>query len=271
MTKKEVATKAKSELSTDLESEFLEDAEQFEEHLDQDDMAIPFLRIIQAMSHEVTEGDAAYLDNAVKSNFFNTVSKKCYDSKDKGLIIIPVGYKRSSIEWVLNQGGFVAEYTKDDALRITTERSVDNEDIILEGSPLGTPGNQLVDTATHYVLVVDPDTGTPEPAVISMSSSQFKVSKNLNSQINMRMVQTSQGKRKAPRFWDAYRVKTAVLSNDQGTWYGWDLRVEGPTVDLENGRDLYALAKDFALAVKSNAKSVDYAKSGQDGEEEAPF
>lgn len=270
---KAVAKKAeKGGLPAEFEAELLEDAGEFEEHLQQADMAIPFLQVIQAQSPQVTEGDAQFIKEAVKGMLFNTVTKKCYDGREEGVMIVPIKYKRSFIEWVRREdgGGFVAEHPPEESGNLHTKLNEDRQDIIQEGSRLGVPGHQIVETATHFVMLIDPETGDGTPCVLSMSSSQFKVSRNWNSQIATRVVQTSKGKVKPPRFFDAWRLKTVVLTNDEGTWYGYDLQNEGTTHDtFESGAEIYEACKTFSRSLKSGEKKADYSKAPGNGGNEA--
>ena len=268
MAKKDVA-KVDAGVPAELEDEFLEDVEEFEESLTQDDMAVPFLQVLQALSPQVTDGEDQFIEGAQKGQLFNTVSKECYNGKE-GVTIVPVRYKHSFIEWVPREdgGGFVSEWSPEDRPDIHTSRNDRNQDIIVEGSPKGTSGNQIVDTATHYVLIVS-DKGDPQPAVMSMSSTQFKVSRNWNSQISMRTVQTSKGKKRPPRFWDAWTLKSVLNKNDQGSWYGYDLTRQSETRELDNGVELMDAARAFARAIGAGEKSANYGK--EETSDEPPF
>tara|TARA_R110000764_G_scaffold174692_1_gene261122 strand:- start:1653 stop:2000 length:348 start_codon:yes stop_codon:yes gene_type:complete len=63
---KNVVPKKLENLPAEFEEEFLADVEEFEEHLTQDDMAVPFLQILQALSPQVTEGEDQFLEQADK-------------------------------------------------------------------------------------------------------------------------------------------------------------------------------------------------------------
>ena len=63
-----------------------------------DDFAMPFLRVLGQLSPEVNERDAKYVDGAKAGMIFNTVTKQTYDG-EKGLNVIPCGYKREYVEW----------------------------------------------------------------------------------------------------------------------------------------------------------------------------
>ena len=48
-----------------------------------------------------------------------------------------------------------------------------------------------------------------------------------------------------PTYSHIYKLKTVQLSNDKGTWFGWDVSTVGPVQD--NG--VYEIAKSFAASV----------------------
>ena len=54
-----------------------------------------------------------------------------------------------------------------------------------------------------------------------------------------------------------YRLKTTQLSNDKGTWFGWEVSKNGPITDTA----LYNQAKTFSESI---AKGSVKAKQGED-------
>ena len=79
---KNVVPKKLENLPAEFEEEFLADVEEWKEHLTQDDMAMPFLQILQALSPQVTEGEDKFLEEAEKGMIFNTVSKQLYKGRN---------------------------------------------------------------------------------------------------------------------------------------------------------------------------------------------
>ena len=68
------------------------------EGMDRDDFAMPFLRVLGQLSPETNKRDAKYIEGAEPGMIFNTVTKQTYDG-EKGLNVIPCGYKRDYVEW----------------------------------------------------------------------------------------------------------------------------------------------------------------------------
>jgi len=48
-----------------------------------------------------------------------------------------------------------------------------------------------------------------------------------------------------PTYSHIYNLKTVQMSNDKGTWFGWDVSKVGPVEKT----DLYNMAKNFAISV----------------------
>lgn len=288
-TKKDVATKKEAGLPAEFMDELAAAGEEHQETMGKDDMSIPFLQILQSLSPQCTKGEPEYIKGAEASDLVNTVTNaiiKTRDDDDNAVMgnarILPISYKRSFIEWVPRSkgGGLVKEYSVADGLSIVTQRSPETgADVIQAGSPLGTPGNQLSDTHTHFVFLINDDK-TWEPVVLTMSSTQIKPSKDLN---NMVSKQTLPDGRKAPRFFGIYDVTTRRRSNDQGSWYIWEFERNGDVLS-EDMMAMFRDAKKFVEGIEAGEHKVDHSKvqgevnpdtsntSGADGsDEEVPF
>ena len=68
------------------------------ENMTQEDMALPFVRILGQLSPQVTDGDAKYIDGAKPGMIYNTVTSELFDGK-KGFKVIPCYYKKDYPEW----------------------------------------------------------------------------------------------------------------------------------------------------------------------------
>ena len=90
-----VTTKKEHLPSADL---FEADALQGFQNMDQQDLALPFLRILGQLSPQVNKRDAKYIDSAEAGMIYNTVTNELY-SGEKGINVIPCYYKREYVEW----------------------------------------------------------------------------------------------------------------------------------------------------------------------------
>ena len=64
------------------------------ENFTTEDMQIPFIRIIQALSPQLNKQDPLYIKGAEQGDIFNTVSGEIYKA-DTGLTVVPCFLKRS--------------------------------------------------------------------------------------------------------------------------------------------------------------------------------
>lgn len=289
--KNAVTKAAEAGLPAEFMDELKGDADQYQEQMGKDDMSIPFLQILQQLSPQCTKGQPEYIKAAEPSDLFDTVTQRLFKTRDdddnpiQGVRVMPIHYKRSFIEWVprAKGGGIVNEWPVEEGLSIVTQRNDQNLDIIQDGSPHGTPGNQLNDTHTHFVFMILPD-GTYEPMILTMASTQIKSSKDLNNMVSKHALKD--GTRMSQRFFGVYGVTTQQRTNDQGSWYVWKFE---KVTDVEADPSLmpaYREAKKFLEGIKAGEHKADYSKmdgeanpstkgggkdGGKDGDEEVPF
>ena len=67
-----------------------------------------------------------------------------------------------------------------------------------------------------------------------------------------------------PTYSHVYNLKTVQMSNDKGTWFGWDVEKVGPVTEKHE----YEMAKAFALSV---GKGESQPKYGTEDKEETPY
>lgn len=226
-----------------------------------DQMSIPFLSILQPTSPQVTEGGSEFIEDARPGMIYNSVTKQVIDSKKVDLIVINASFRDSYVEWITreNGGGFVAEYPVAEGVTAKTVRNDKNQDIIQAGSPVGTPGNQLTYTHTHYVMIVDKDSGSTMPAVIAAAITQVKPSKDWNTLIN----NLAYKGRPLARVAGIWKITTALKERDGNRWYIWNFSKFGDTgvvdLEVEGGNLIRGRAKTFREGIVSGAVSADMA------------
>jgi len=227
----QVATKKEGALATNL---FEADANQGAQNISQEDLALPFLKILGQLSPEVNKRDGKYVEGAEPGKIINTVTNELFDSID----VIPCHYKRQYIEWQdrgTSSGAPVAIHEADSDIISQTTRGKDYKDRLPNG-------NYLDNTANHFVLVVGKN---PQTALISMKSTQLKVSRKWNSMMMGIKMQGKNGLFTPPTYSHIYNLKTVQMSNDKGTWFGWDISKVGPVKE----KNVYDMAKGFAVSV----------------------
>ena len=246
----QVTTKKEGALAVNL---FEADANQGAQNISQEDLALPFLKILGQLSPEVNKRDGKYVEGAEPGKIINTVTNELFDDID----VIPCHYKRQYIEWQdrgTSSGAPVAIHEADSDIVSTTTRDKGYKDRLPNG-------NYLENTANHFVLLCGKN---PQTALLSMKSTQLKVSRKWNSMMMGIKMQGKNGLFTPPTYSHIYNLKTVQMSNDKGTWFGWDVSKKGP-VEQE---DLYGMAKNFALSV---GKGETQPKYGTEDKEETPY
>ena len=227
----QVASKKEGALAVNM---FEADANMGAQNISQEDLALPFLKILGQLSPEVNKRDGKYVEGAEPGKIINTVTNALYDS----IQVVPCHYKRQYIEWQdrgQSSGAPVAIHEADSDIISQTTRGKDYKDRLPNG-------NYLDNTAQHFVLAVGK---TPQTALISMKGTQLKVSRKWNSMMMGIKMQGKNGLFTPPTYSHIYNLKTVQMSNDKGTWFGWDVTKVGPVSD----KSIYDMAKNFATSV----------------------
>jgi len=223
---------------------FEADANAGGENISQEDLALPFLKVLGQLSPEINKVHAKYIEGAEPGMILNTVSGHLYDGK-KGIEVVPVHYKRQLVEWQdrgSSTGAPVAIHSADSDIMSKTTRDKSYKDRLPNG-------NYIENTANHFVVLLG---DAPTTALISMKATQLKVSRKWNSMMMGIKLQGKNGMFTPPTYSHIYKLKTVQMSNDKGTWFGWDVSQVGPVSD----KGIYDTAKTFAGRVGSGEVEV---------------
>ena len=97
---KQEAQVAKRENAGALATNVFEaDAGQGIANIKQEDLALPFLKVLGQLSPEVNTRDAKYVKGAQPGMIINTVTAELYDG-EKGIDVLPVYYKRQYLSLI---------------------------------------------------------------------------------------------------------------------------------------------------------------------------
>ena len=219
-------------LSTNL---FEADANAGSQNISQEDLALPFLKVLGQLSPEVNKKDSKYVAGAEPGKIYNTVTTELYDQID----VLPVFYKRQYVEWQdrgTSMGAPVAIHDVNSGIINEATRDKMNKDRLPNG-------NYLENTANHFVVLISGS--TPSTALISMKATQLKISKKWNTMMMGIQLQGKDGLFTPPTYSHIYKLKTVQMSNDKGTWFGWDVSKLGPI----SNKSVYDIARSFAERV----------------------
>jgi hypothetical protein len=235
---KQVAIKKEAGLPSSIL--FEDDAAHGFENVKTTSLALPILKLLQNGSGEAQKRNQNYVDGAEPGMLLNTVTKKLYDGA-KGISVIPCHYKLEYQEWAdFGTGSGRPENIFPDGSDILAQTTKDGS-----GKDRLENGNYILTVGQHFVLLVGDD-GT-EQALVSMSSSQGKVSRKWNSMMMSISFDGKNGSYTPPSFSHSYKLTTVLNSGKGNQWYGYNVVKEGPVKD----ESLYERAKKFYTSLAS--------------------
>lgn len=253
MAKNEVAVKQDQfELVTNEVPEFLRGKEgnRGAENVTADDMIIPRIELIQALSPARKKTDPAYIEGAEEGMLYNNVTRELYG---ESVTVVPVYYAKQWLVWKDRKsgGGGSNGFRGAFASRDLAEAAI---------SQLAEEGLEAVDTAQHFVLVRFGDEW--REAVISMAKSKAKVSKRWNSLIRMTNMDS---------FARAYKLSSVTETNARNESYAnFNVAPLGfVTKDIyERAEKLYATIAAGGVKVSSDYdEGIDSGAGGDAGGE----
>ena len=231
-----ITTKQDGALTT---LDFVSDAGMGLETIEKNDLALPFLKLLQSGSDETKKKHAKYVEGAEAGMLYNTVTKKLYNG-EKGIEVIPVFYKMTYPEW--------APFERREGRPISNDRGVSvmadttqndkNKDLLQNG-------NEIIKTANHFVII---NGERPEKALMTMKSTQLKVSRGWNSLIEDQFeTDPKTGKSvSAPMFSRIFKLNS-VENSGSFTWHGYTIAMLRKVDDA----GIYQMARDFHNSLKS--------------------
>ena len=207
------------------------------ENMDQDDLALPFLKLLQNSSDETKKKPSSYVEGAEPGMFYNTVTKKLYDGA-KGIEVIPCFYKLTFPEWApfeRREGRPVSPDRGADVLS-QTKKDASGKDVLSNG-------NIIIKTANHFIIILT-ETGI-DKALVAMKSTQLKVSRGWNSMMKSISEKGKNGTFNPPSFSHIYQLRSTEVTGNF-TWYGYNVKLLRKVDNV----DLYQQAKSFHTSIK---------------------
>jgi hypothetical protein len=216
---------------------FREDAEKGFENVRQESLALPILKLLQNSSGEAQKRNQNYVEGAEPGMLLNTVTKRLYNG-DTGINVIPCYYKLEYQEWAdFGTGSGRPEQIYADDSDIISKTTKDG------GKDRLSNGNYILTVHQNYVLIVGDD--AVETALISMSSSQGKISRKWQSLQMSQTVTDASGTFTPASFSHIYNLSSVLNTGKGNQWYGYAVKTVGPVTDP----NLYQRAKDFHMSL----------------------
>lgn len=219
------------------------------ENVGVDDIVIPRLEVIQALSPQVKDGDPKFNEAARPGMLINSVTQQVYG---KEVMVIPVYYTKQWLVWKARkdkdgkplEGGFFGAFNDEISAKERAEEEGGEEANI-----------EIIDTPQHLCLLVNRDSGSIDEIMISMPRTKAKISRNWNS-----MVRLAGG----DRFSRAYRISTQLEKKTQGDYYNFVVAQSGfpAKVLYERAEKLYEQIAAGDRKVVMDVNDYDAATTG---------
>lgn len=174
------------------------------ENVETSDLVIPRLDVLQDLSPAVKPNDPNYIEGAQAGHLINSVTKELFDAE---VNFIPVFFRKSYLVWKdrTSGGGFKGQYENAEQATAYIKSQPDAAQL------------SAVETAEHLILIVKDD-GSLEEAMLSMSRTKLKVSRQLNSLVRMNG---------GDRFGRLYGLSSLQEKNAMGAFYNFLVRPLG--------------------------------------------
>ena len=147
-----------------------------------DDVAIPFLNIIQHGSPQRLKNCPQYIEGANAGDVFNSVTNELLPNP---ACIVPCTTEHVYVEWIPREeggtgGGFVGVHALDSEVVLTAKQNATERNKLKTES-----GNDLVETFQIYALLLDSPLATESisPIVIGFTKTKIKVYKQLMTKL----------------------------------------------------------------------------------------
>lgn len=204
-----------------------------------EDLTIPRIQIIQDLSPQHKKTKAEYIEGAEVGMAFNSATKALMHSP---FYFVPVLFRKEYVIWKDRDsgGGFKGAFPLMNEAKDHL-RTLENQTLM-----------DIVDTGQHFCLIISPETGLGEEAVVSMSKSQMKVSRNLNT-----VARLAGG----DRFSRVYKMEVVEDKSEKGEFYNWKITQLGYAPE-----PLYRQAEEMYNAIKAGERDVSREDDAPSGE-----
>ena len=182
--------------------EWLQKGNRGSENVGAEDLILPRIGQIQALSPQIKKSDPAYIQGAEQGQLFNNLTGEIFGNS---LVFIPLLFRK---EWVVFKdrkagGGFFGAHATEKEALEAIEKLPDSDKL------------EAIESHNHIGYVVGAD-GTRQQLVFTCTKSKIKASRKLNSLVTMAGVD---------RFAKAYQITSVEAQNNAGEDF-WNVDVK---------------------------------------------
>lgn len=231
------------------------------ENVGREDMAIPFIQVLQKNSPQLNPPKQGGVEGAKAGMLLNTVTNELYDGEE-GMLFVPAVTQHMHVEWKPREagGGFVAIH------------EADSEAVKSKGTSFGKfrlpNGNDLVETFYLYGIIIKDGT-VVGPVALPFASTKIKAYRGLITRLSTFRVDTPNGKKVPPLYAHQLRMTTFFTKNEKGDFYNVQLDsakdnlLEGL---LPPGHEAFQAAKALKESVLSGKARAAQPQADHDGD-----
>ena len=206
------------------------------------DITIPRLSMVQDLSPQRKKNNAEYIEGCEEGMLFNTVTNQLYADP---VLFVPVYFRLEWLVWKHRDAGGGLQgvcASQEEAVALVAAHPLAGQ-----MTEKNEPVLEVQDTAQHFGLLLDPNSPAEDPRateiVVSMSKSQLKPSRQLNSQVRIAG---------GDRFERYYRLSAAQVDGARGEYYNWKVEQLGLVAEA-----IFAQAEALYESVVSGKRDVE--------------
>ena len=204
------------------------------ENVSANDLLVPRLAILQALSPQISKKKSEYIKGAEIGDICDVGTGEIF--KD-GVLFLPVYYRKDYLEWAPRSSsqGLVNIHSDPSILDQTTRN--DKKQPVLDN------GNYVAETAQFFGLNLTADN---RKCFLPMASTQLKKARKwLTLATGEKLARADGSTYTPPLFYRSYHLISAEESNAVGDWFGWKVERGSTLPELEGeGLDWRSIKAD---------------------------
>jgi hypothetical protein len=232
--------------ATSLVDDFARDAGAGLENVTAQDVTIPRITILQALSPQLDRNNALYIPDARAGQICDVSTGEVFPEP---LVVVPVYFQRLWLEWApKNSGkGLVAIHTTDAVLANASDQGKRRN--VLPN------GNSVQETAHFYVLNLS---AGMRRSFIGLASTQLKKARKwLTLATSERLTDKNGETFIPPLYYRTYHLYTIPESNAEGSWLGWRIERGVAISELANYKMILREARAFRASIVAGEAKAD--------------
>lgn len=185
-----------------------------QENTSADDIAIPRLSLVQALSPVRDKKEDTYIEGIEEGDIYNTITEENYSTS---VVVIPVVYRREYQVWEIKRTAGSGFYGSFESREVAEKGMADTM-----AEPEFDKKLEVLEVPVFFALVVNED--KTEEVVISFPRTKAKVAKKWNSLIRMANMAS---------FAKSYTLSSVNDESDQGKFHNFQIKTGGYVDDAQ--------------------------------------